>query len=346
MWQAVRWSQAKLIRRACSGRCCQVAVLSRPRSVLTSAGRGPTRRPRRLGMIVVADRGGSHRVGLFTDPGRRRRGRRRSGAGDHDPGRRRAGDRRVLRTRRRASARPASSTSPVRSRPTPSVTSSCRRRRRPTGSPSTRPRSTRPCSPSVQNTAGVASELKIPQAQVDDFVRDLAVLQALLKAAPDGGTEVDNPSVVVDYVTRRQPGPGRPAAGEVPPRPGRDGRCDQVRPDRPVDRLLDRGQRCRGEPGEEPRAGLVRHLPGPEGRHPAHPVLRRAGAGGAGDRGDQRTGRRSPPRPCRQTPGPTPSTSCRCCSSRTPQQEGVTVNPRYGLWDPRSLQVVPNDFGV
>ena len=113
-----------------------------------------------------------------------------------------------------------------------------------------------------ENTAGVASELKIPQAQVEDFVRDLAVLQALLKAAPEGGTEVDNPSVVVDYVTADNRDQAVQLRAKFLHDPAAMDAAIKSAPTDPSTGSVDGGQRCRGEPGEEPRPGLVRHLPG------------------------------------------------------------------------------------
>jgi hypothetical protein len=196
-----------------------------------------------------------------------------------------------------------------------------------------------------ENKAGVASELKIPQAQVDDFVRDLAVLQALLKAAPEGGTEVDNPSVVVDYVTANS----RDEAVTL--------RAKFLNDPAAMDAAI-------ASAPTDPSTGSSTAVKGAAASLVKNPGLASSGIFLA-EKGDillipssgeqvlvvrvnEATSERlkitSESLPTDSTTGAIDVLSLLLIPYA--EQEGVTVNPRYGQWDPRSLQVVPNDFGV
>ena len=196
-----------------------------------------------------------------------------------------------------------------------------------------------------ENKAGVASELKIPQAQVEDFVRDLAVLQALLTAAPAGGTEVDNPSVIVDYVTADS----RDEAVQL--------RAKFLNDPAAMDAAI------KSAP-TDPSTGSPTAVSGAGASLIKNPGLASSGIflAGKGDillipsSGEQvlvvRVNEVANQRQKITTQSlPTDSTSgaidiLSLLLVPYAEQEGVTVNPRYGQWDPRSLQVVPNDFGV
>jgi len=344
MWQAVRWSQAKLIRRALFRKVCQVAVLSRPRSVLTSAGRSVAGRPRRLGMIATAAElvftvsacsqtpGAGVVVGDVQVP----ETTIQTDAGQvideySDPSA-------SLGTAGQLDITRAVATNAVRHELVQAAAKA-------NGITVDEAEVNQTLQSIGENKAGVASELKIPQAQVDDFVRDLAVLQALLKKAPEGGTEVDNPSVVVDYVTAANRDEAVTQRAKFLNDPAA---MDAAIAAAPTDPSTGSSTAIRGA-----GASLVKN-----------PGLAASGIFLA-EKGDillipssgeqvlvvrvtEATSERQKITSA-SLPTDSPSAAVDVLSLLLvpyAEQEGVTVNPRYGQWDPRSLQVVPNDFGV
>jgi hypothetical protein len=193
------------------------------------------------------------------------------------------------------------------------------------------------------NLASVASTLQVPQADVDDFIRDLAVLQALLAKAPEGGADVEDPTVTLDYVTASS----RDEAVTM--------RARYVSDPSAMDADI--------AAGGTDASGSATAGKGTQVSLMKNPGLASSGifAAEKGDvlivpSGDQTlvvrvTDRTVTKEKLTSETLPTDNvvnivTVLSLLLQPYAAQAGVQVNPRYGVWDQSSMQVVPGDFGV
>ena len=190
-----------------------------------------------------------------------------------------------------------------------------------------------------EGLAQTAATLQVPQSDVDDFIRDLAVLQQLLAKVPATGVEIDDVSLKVDVVNA----PNRDAAVAQRSRYLSD----------PASMAVDiAAAGTNGTSGAdvtlltEPRlapTGLFNAKQGDvvlvaTGNADNYLVIRVLG------RVDKPS-----PLTAQAIPTNSPADAITVLSLMlTPyaRQAGVTVNPRYGVWDAAAMQVVPGDSGV
>lgn len=190
-----------------------------------------------------------------------------------------------------------------------------------------------------EGLAQAATTLQIPQSDVDDFIRDLAVLQQLLAKLPPAGVEIDDVSLKVDVVNA----------------PTRDAAVAQRSRYVSNPATMDADIAAAGANGaagadvslltdpELAPTGLFNAQQGDvvlvaTGNEDKYLVIRVTG------RVDKRA-----PLTAAAIPQDNPAKAIIVLSLMlTPyaQQAGVTVNPRYGLWDAAAMQVVPGDSGV
>ena len=190
-----------------------------------------------------------------------------------------------------------------------------------------------------EGLAQTAATLQVPQSDVDDFIRDLAVLQQLLAKLPPEGVEIDDVTMKVDVVNA----PTRDAAVAQRSRYlSHPATMDADIAAAGSDGAVGADVSLLTQPSLAP-TGLFNAQQGDvvlvaTGNEDKYLVIRVTG------RVDKRA-----PLTAAAVPQDNPANAITVLSLMlTPyaQQAGVTVNPRYGLWDAAAMQVVPGDSGV